>query len=349
MSGNDHGNGKEGTRVGRNGREIILLGLLNIESVYDKEWMSKKEEIKKDIENKAVKLNQAFKDPFYFHEHFEFLSAEDYQYVKNNYIYSAILIFNPNIEKQKGGVAEKETSEGKEGTGVEGIQERNKGEESNKHGEGKEGKKEEGVGVLVLTCKKMQKTQMKYMLIKMLKREIRVESVVLKKKQGIPVALTKGKKNEDRDETDSKHIDRTNWENESGNIKGESKYNNTEKLTKLEKQEKHSELKYMDNKLDEYPPGVTKKPFDAKVNNFFNMTAYLYSNSNLLTNTSLMQREYGDDEWADKLRRKKKEKLDTERNFTQKGANSLHVTGTASPNKSGGGFINSFTSLFKTK
>lgn len=345
MSGNDREKEKEGTRIGGNEREIILLGLLNIESVYDKDWMSKKEEIKKDIENKAVKLNRAFKDPFYFHEHFEFLSAEDYQYVKNNYIYSAILIFNPNIEKQKGVVVGKE---GKKERGASGIQERNKGEESNRHGEGKEGKKEEGVGVLVLTCKKMQKTQMKYMLIKMLKREIRVESVVLKKKQGVPVGRTKSRKSEGRDDIDSKHVDKSNWENGSENNKGERKYNNAEKLTKLEKQEKHSELKYLDNKSEECP-GVTKKTFDTKVNNFFNMTAYLYSNSNVLTNTSLMQREYCDDEWADKLRRKKKEKLETERNFTQKGANGLHIKGTTSSTKTGGGFINSFTSLFKTK
>lgn len=342
MSENNREKEKEGTRIGGNEREIILLGLLNIESVYDDDWMSKKEEIKKDIENKAVKLNQAFKDPFYFNEHFEFLSAEDYQYVKNNYIYSAILIFNPNIEKQKGVVVGKEGKEGKEGN------ERNEGVESNRQGEGKEGKKEEGVGVLVLTCKKMQKTQMKYMLIKMLKREIRVESVVLKKKQGVPVGRTKGRKNEGKDESDSKHVDKTNWENGNGNNKEKKKYNNTEKLTKLEKQGKHSELKYLDNKSEECP-GVTKKPPDTKVNNFFNMTAYLYGNSNVLTNTSLMQREYCDDEWADKLRRKKKEKLETERNFTQKGADGLHVKGTASSTKIGGGFINSFTSLFKTK
>ncbi|CXH16268.1 hypothetical protein PBK173_000512400, partial [Plasmodium berghei] len=80
-----------------NEREIILLGFLNVDNVYGENWVSKKEEIKKDVEYKVVKLNQAFKYPSIFQEKFEFLSSDDYNYVKNNYIYSAILIFNPHL------------------------------------------------------------------------------------------------------------------------------------------------------------------------------------------------------------------------------------------------------------
>ncbi|EWC77498.1 hypothetical protein C923_01847 [Plasmodium falciparum UGT5.1] len=91
---------KEENKKGDKDREIILLGLLNLDSLYGENWFEEKEKIKKDIENKAVKLNQAFKYPSIFYEHFEFLSSDEYNYVKNNYIYSAILIYNPNISNK---------------------------------------------------------------------------------------------------------------------------------------------------------------------------------------------------------------------------------------------------------
>lgn len=317
-------------------REIILLGLLNIDNVYDKDWTDKKEEIKKDIETKAVKLNQAFRDPFYFHEHFEFLSAEDYQYVKNNYIYSAIVIFNPNIDKLKAAKRNEQTQSSPNGENAE----RNKGSTNT----------EEGAGVLVLTCKKMQKLKMKHMLIKMLKREIKVESVVLKKKEGS--IYNNLKKSGDKiynkdDNNDMKTVhgmnsvnNRENNNNNNVNNKEGTSFN--EKLTKLEK---HSDLKYLDDKSESYP-FVTKGAVDMKVNNFFNMTAYLYGTSNVLTNTSLVQREYGDDEWAEKLRRKKKERNEMENGLNKVRQNNPHVKTTA-PSRQMGGLIHSFTSLFK--
>lgn len=301
-------------------REIILLGLLNIETVYGKDWTNDKDIIKKDIENKAVKLNKAFKDPRYFHEHFEFLSAEDYQYVKNSYIYSAILIFNPNLNKQKG------------------LKEN---EKTNKHIGIKEGKKEEGIGVLVLTCKKMQKTKMKYMLIKMLKREIKVESVVLKKKEGIQ--NSRMKIGERGHENDKKNIQDINCRNEKENNEQQDNRLN-EKIAKMEK---HSELKYINGNSSMHPT-INRRPFDTKVNNFFNMTAYLYGASNVLTNTSLVQREYQDDEWAEKLRRKKREKGELPTTFTLKNENNANNKEAVS-NKSGRGLIETFTSLFKTR
>ncbi|SCA48428.1 conserved Plasmodium protein, unknown function [Plasmodium ovale] len=244
-----------------NGREIILLGFLNVDNIYGENWYIKKNEIKKDIELRAVKLNQAFKYPAIFHEKFEFLSAEDYNYVKNNYIYSAILIFNPNLEKKNA-----------DGADIHGSVVDGSGDERGSRGD--EEKKKEGIGVLVVTCKKMEKAKMKNILIKMLKKEIKVESTVLRY-NNLPSASTR------RRETNINSI------------------------------KKQTEIKHLENS-----PTITvspvvsnlNKPFDVKRNNFFNMTAYIYGSSSILANTSLIQREYGDDEWAEKLRKKKKEK-----------------------------------------
>ncbi|CRG98620.1 conserved Plasmodium protein, unknown function [Plasmodium relictum] len=311
-----------------NEREIILLGLLNMEGVYGENWLSKKNEIKKDIEYKAVKLNQAFKQSSIFHENFEFLSADDYNYVKNNYIYSAILIFNPNLTS-KNSNKEKENNENlvnnykrdiymisdnkksKENKLNENVKinenEENK-ENCSDDGKLKEGnqgtehikdnldKKKEGIGVLVVTCKKMEKTKMKHILIKMLKKEIKVESTVLKCKDKISKCTIKN--------------------NENNKTKS--------KLT---------EIKYLDK------PDTSiniSKPFDVKKNNFFNMTAYIYGSSSILANTSLVQREYRDDEWAEKLRRTKKEK-EVSKTISDNNKDSKKETG----------LIRSFTSLFK--
>ncbi|KNC37152.1 hypothetical protein PFLG_02350 [Plasmodium falciparum RAJ116] len=408
---------KEENKKGDKDREIILLGLLNLDSLYGENWFEEKEKIKKDIENKAVKLNQAFKYPSIFYEHFEFLSSDEYNYVKNNYIYSAILIYNPNIsnkhniEKKKNqgskikichnGVID--SNQGKELTGTQHTNEKrnyedrgylknepvdhsknesvdhsknesvdhsknepvdhsknesvdhskNESEDHSKnepvdhsknesvdhsknesvdhsknesvdhsknesvdhsknepvdhsknepvdhsknepvdhsknepvdhsknnskdclnhdekhHADGNHDKKKEGIGVLVITCKKMEKVKMKHLLIKMLKKEIKVESVVLKYKENIP------------------HLPKSNNENK----------------------QKQTEIKYLDKEENISSPFMLNKNFDVKRNNFFNMTAYIYGSSNILANTSLVQREYCDDEWAEKLRKTKKEK-----------------------------------------
>ncbi|CRG98204.1 conserved Plasmodium protein, unknown function [Plasmodium gallinaceum] len=313
-----------------NEREIILLGFLNMECVYGKNWFSKKNEIKKDIEYKAVKLNQAFKHPSIFHENFEFLSADDYNYVKNNYIYSAILIFNPNLtnknsneekENNKNSVNNskknvymisnnKKSKENKSKIENIKIHENEKNtEECSNDSQLKEvnneteqikdnlDKKKEGIGVLVVTCKKMEKIKMKHILIKMLKKEIKVESTVLKCKDKI-----------------------SNY-----NIKNNEDNKSKSKLT---------EIKYLDK------PDISlniNKPFDVKKNNFFNMTAYIYGSSNILANTSLVQREYCDDEWAEKLRRTKKEKAEINKTVSDNNKESRKETG----------LIRSFTSLFK--
>ncbi|ETW19389.1 hypothetical protein PFAG_01706 [Plasmodium falciparum Santa Lucia] len=312
---------KEENKKGDKDREIILLGLLNLDSLYGENWFEEKEKIKKDIENKAVKLNQAFKYPSIFYEHFEFLSSDEYNYVKNNYIYSAILIYNPNIsnkhniEKKKNqgskikichnGVID--SNQGKELTGTQHTNEKRNYEDRDHsknnskdclnhdekhHADGNHDKKKEGIGVLVITCKKMEKVKMKHLLIKMLKKEIKVESVVLKYKENIP------------------HLPKSNNENK----------------------QKQTEIKYLDKEENISSPFMLNKNFDVKRNNFFNMTAYIYGSSNILANTSLVQREYCDDEWAEKLRKTKKEKQENNQSTDGFSNNIL---------------IRSFTSLFK--
>ncbi|KEG01547.1 conserved Plasmodium protein, unknown function [Plasmodium vinckei vinckei] len=276
-----------------NEREIILLGFLNVDNVYGENWVSKKNEIKKDIEYKVVKLNQAFKDPSIFQEKFEFLSTDDYNYVKNNYIYSAILIFNPHLNdtttnndkqsniftNQKSGSNCRVTANdclngsNKLNTGInneENVKENNevKEKETNCNSE----KKKEGIGVLVVTCKKMDKPKMKHILIKMLKKEIKVESTVLKY-------------------------------NGNSNLT-----NNTNIQTTLNSNEYNINKNNYTDRAYISPTININKPFDVKRNNFFNMTAYIYGSSAILENTNLIQREYGDDEWANKLRKTKRER-----------------------------------------
>ncbi|SOV13075.1 conserved Plasmodium protein, unknown function [Plasmodium sp. gorilla clade G2] len=341
---------KEENKKGDKDREIILLGLLNLDSLYGENWFHEKENIKKDIENKAVKLNQAFKYPSIFYEHFEFLSSDEYNYVKNNYIYSAILIYNPNINNKHNNEKKKnqgskikschnevvDSNESQENTDTQDLNEQIKNEknEKNEHVvdskdehvidskndnvdhssneqvnlsknnskdclnndekrvDGNHDKKKEGIGVLVVTCKKMEKIKMKHILIKMLKKEIKVESVVLKYKENIP------------------HLPKSNNENK----------------------QKQTEIKYLDKQENISSPFILNNNFDVKRNNFFNMTAYIYGSSNILTNTSLIQREYCDDEWAEKLRKTKKEKQENNQSTDSFSNNIL---------------IRSFTSLFK--
>ncbi|GAB64796.1 hypothetical protein PCYB_032090 [Plasmodium cynomolgi strain B] len=210
-------------RRGDKEREVILLGILNIENVYGKDWIKKKKEVKKDLQSKSVKLNQAFKNPAIFHERFEFLSAEDFSCVKNNYIYSAIVIFNPNLGGNSLG--------------------------------GEEPVSEEG--------------------------DIREDAPPL----------------------------------------GQAKVKNTS------------------SSIVHPPSDVANKPFNVSRNNFFNMTAYIYGSSNLLANTSLILREYGDDEWAERLRRTKKGKEQA------RGGPPPGAQDSAAPRE--GGLIKTFTSLFK--
>ncbi|ETW37497.1 hypothetical protein C923_01845 [Plasmodium falciparum UGT5.1] len=138
----------------------------------------------------------------------------------------------------------------------------------------------------------MEKVKMKHLLIKMLKKEIKVESVVLKYKENIP------------------HLPKSNNENK----------------------QKQTEIKYLDKEENISSPFMLNKNFDVKRNNFFNMTAYIYGSSNILANTSLVQREYCDDEWAEKLRKTKKEKQENNQSTDGFSNNIL---------------IRSFTSLFK--
>ncbi|CDO63630.1 conserved Plasmodium protein, unknown function [Plasmodium reichenowi] len=392
---------KEENKKGDKDREIILLGLLNLDSLYGENWFEEKEKIKKDIENKAVKLNQAFKYPSIFYEHFEFLSSDEYNYVKNNYIYSAILIYNPNISN-KHNIQNKKNQGSKIKICYNGVVNSNQGQEhtatqhttekmnyeqrshsknesvdhsknesidhsknesvdhsknepvdhsknepvdhsknepvdhsknepvdhsknesvdhsknepvdhsknepvdhsknnskdclnhdEKHHVDGNHDKKKEGIGVLVITCKKMEKVKMKHLLIKMLKKEIKVESVVLKYKENIP------------------HLPKSNNENK----------------------QKQTEIKYLDKEENISSPFMLNKNFDVKRNNFFNMTAYIYGSSSILANTSLVQREYCDDEWAEKLRKTKKEK---------------HENNQSTDSFSNNILIRSFTSLFK--
>ncbi|SOV12923.1 conserved Plasmodium protein, unknown function [Plasmodium gaboni] len=370
---------KEENKKGDKDREIILLGLLNLDSLYGENWFHEKEKIKKDIENKAVKLNQAFKYPSIFYEHFEFLSSDEYNYVKNNYIYSAILIYNPNINNKHNNEKKKnqgskikschndviDSNESQENTDTQDLNEQIKNEqikneqikneqiknEQNEHvdhskdehvvhskdehvdhskdehvdhskdehvdhskdehvnlsrnnskdcpnndekqrADVNHDKKKEGIGVLVVTCKKMEKIKMKHILIKMLKKEIKVESVVLKYKENIP------------------HLQKSNNENK----------------------QKQTEIKYLDKQENISSPFILNNNFDVKRNNFFNMTAYIYGSSNILAKTSLIQREYCDDEWAEKLRKTKKEKQENNQSNDSFSNNIL---------------IRSFTSLFK--
>ncbi|CAD2100164.1 conserved Plasmodium protein, unknown function [Plasmodium vinckei] len=281
-----------------NEREIILLGFLNVDNVYGENWVSKKDEIKKDVEYKVVKLNQAFKYPSIFQEKFEFLSTDDYNYVKNNYIYSAILIFNPHLndtttnnDKQSTIVTNKKSGSNcrvtvndclngsnkldSEIKNEENVKENNemKEKEANCNSE----KKKEGIGVLVVTCKKMDKPKMKHVLIKMLKKEIKVESTVLKYNGN------------------SNLTNNTNMQTSLNS----NEYNiNKNKLT----ENNYTDRAYISPTIN------INKPFDVKRNNFFNMTAYIYGSSAILENTNLIQREYGDDEWANKLRKTKRER-----------------------------------------
>ncbi|EUR73720.1 hypothetical protein PFBG_01782 [Plasmodium falciparum 7G8] len=285
---------KEENKKGDKDREIILLGLLNLDSLYGENWFEEKEKIKKDIENKAVKLNQAFKYPSIFYEHFEFLSSDEYNYVKNNYIYSAILIYNPNISN-KHNIEKKKNQGSKIKICHNGVIDSNQGKEltGTQHTNEKRNYEDrEGIGVLVITCKKMEKVKMKHLLIRMLKKEIKVESVVLKYKENIP------------------HLPKSNNENK----------------------QKQTEIKYLDKEENISSPFMLNKNFDVKRNNFFNMTAYIYGSSNILANTSLVQREYCDDEWAEKLRKTKKEKQENNQSTDGFSNNIL---------------IRSFTSLFK--
>ncbi|SOV21958.1 conserved Plasmodium protein, unknown function [Plasmodium sp. DRC-Itaito] len=331
---------KEENKKGDKDREIILLGLLNLDSLYGENWFHEKEKIKKDIENKAVKLNQAFKYPSIFYEHFEFLSSDEYNYVKNNYIYSAILIYNPNINNKHNNEKKKnqgskikschndviDSNENQENKDTQDLNDQIKNEQNehvvhspNEHvdhskdehvnlsrnnskdcpnndekqrADVNHDKKKEGIGVLVVTCKKMEKIKMKHILIKMLKKEIKVESVVLKYKENIP------------------HLPKSNNENK----------------------QKQTEIKYLDKQENISSPFILNNNFDVKRNNFFNMTAYIYGSSNILANTSLIQREYCDDEWAEKLRKTKKEKQENNQSNDSFSNNIL---------------IRSFTSLFK--
>ncbi|CAD2088080.1 conserved Plasmodium protein, unknown function [Plasmodium vinckei brucechwatti] len=283
-----------------NEREIILLGFLNVDNVYGENWVSKKDEIKKDVEYKVVKLNQAFKYPSIFQEKFEFLSTDDYNYVKNNYIYSAILIFNPHLndtttttnnDKQSTIVTNKKSGSNCRVTANDCLNDSNKLDSGiknednvNENNEVKEKeancnseKKKEGIGVLVVTCKKMDKPKMKHILIKMLKKEIKVESTVLKY-------------NGNSNLTSNTNMQTSLSSNE---------YNiNKNKLT----DNNYTDRAYISPTIN------INKPFDVKRNNFFNMTAYIYGSSAILENTNLIQREYGDDEWANKLRKTKRER-----------------------------------------
>ncbi|VTZ67762.1 conserved Plasmodium protein, unknown function [Plasmodium chabaudi chabaudi] len=292
-----------------NEREIILLGFLNVDNVYGENWVTKKDEIKKDVEYKVVKLNQAFKYPSIFQEKFEFLSTEDYNYVKNNYIYSAILIFNPHLndttnnnnnndnnnnnnnDKQSsifpsqkcGSNCRVTTSDCLNGSNKldseikieENVKETNEGTEKEVNCNSE--KKKEGIGVLVVTCKKMDKPKMKHILIKMLKKEIKVETTVLKY-------------NGTSNLTSNTNI-QTNLNSNEYNI-------NKNKLT----ENNYTDKAYISPTIN------INKPFDVKRNNFFNMTAYIYGSSAILENTNLIQREYRDDEWANKLRKTKRER-----------------------------------------
>ncbi|CDU17027.1 conserved Plasmodium protein, unknown function [Plasmodium yoelii] len=311
-----------------NEREIILLGFLNVDNVYGENWVSKKEEIKKDVEYKVVKLNQAFKYPSIFQENFEFLSSDDYNYVKNNYIYSAILIYNPHLndittnsnnnhDKQNSIFGNKKCNSNcrvtineclndskrlnSEIKNQENIKENNelKEQEGNYNSE----KKKEGIGVLVVTCKKMDKPKMKHILIKMIKKEIKVESTVLKY-NGI-----------------SNIANSANSENSENNASSENNAHTN----------KYADRAYISPSIN------IDKPFDVRRNNFFNMTAYIYGSSAILENTNLIQREYGDDEWANKLRKTKKERKEI--NKTNNDSNIEMFK----DNK----IIKTFTSLFK--
>ncbi|VWU51692.1 conserved protein, unknown function [Hepatocystis sp. ex Piliocolobus tephrosceles] len=335
-------------------REIILLGLLDIDTVYGSDWHSNLDAIKKDIEHKAVKLNLAFKHLRIFEEKFEFLSLDDYNYVKNNYIYSAILVFNPNLINNNSTTAnnkictnsniiknskDKEKNEDTvinaniinkeikvENKSTEGhnipnrnnnlsnknniennyntnnkIDEKETKNISENESENNVEKKKEGIGVLVITCKKIEKLRMKSILIKMLKNEIKVESTVLRK-----------------------------------NFKPPTKY--PLKTTELNTSKtKMTEIKYTDNPNETKPISGGENLFDVRRNNFFNTTALIYGSSNILANTSLVTKEYDENELAEKLKKAKKDKLLTEQIPKD---NNVKV-------KKGHKIFKSFTSLFK--
>lgn len=319
-------------------REIILIGILNVEDTYGKDWLSKRNEIKKELELEIVKLNRVFREPALFHEKFEVLSAEDYALVKKCYIYSSILIFNPNLMKQKkdhinssttlqpnqstiGSTLQEEDEKQtkiKKGTTMpnkelllssESPQQTNCALNTNKEIT----KKKEGIGVLILTCKKMPKARTKYMVIEMIKKQIKVKTTLLKCKDSFQNIGHINNKNKNNSNNSSNN---NNSNSNSSNVK-----NKDTELKSLEEQ-----------KEDEEEIPINMNNFHAKRNNFFNMTAYLYGSSTVLSNTSLIHREYCEEEWINKLRRKKKEEANAE---MQKESNK--------------GFIKSFTSYFKSQ
>ncbi|ANQ06234.1 Uncharacterized protein PCOAH_00005000 [Plasmodium coatneyi] len=329
-------------RRGDKEREVILLGILNIENVYGKDWIKKKKEVKKDLENKSVKLNQAFKNPTIFHERFEFLNVDEYSCVKNNYIYSAIVIFNPNLGGNSSGenigedapVGQTKVKNTCVVNGGKNVMHTARGGASSIRGGttshpgeppvNRPSQKKEGVGVLVVTCKKTDSEKMKHILIKMLKQEIKVECTALKCKDSYLSSLSHVRR-EDREvkgkHTEIRHLDR---QAASPDVT-QSRLQSTVPLAAP----------------SSVPPplDVENKPFNVSRNNFFNMTAYIYGSSNLLANTSLILREYGDDEWAERLRRTKKGKEQT-RGGPPPGAQDTSPTRES-------GLIKTFTSLFK--
>ncbi|EUD65205.1 hypothetical protein C922_04334 [Plasmodium inui San Antonio 1] len=355
-------------RRGDKEREVILLGILNIENVYGKDWIKKKKEVKRDLQNKAVKLNQAFKNPAIFHERFEFLSVDHYSCVKNNYIYSAIVIFNPNLGGISSGGDEalseggdvrdvappgqakvKNTCVVSSGQHVAGA---GQGGASSQGGLASTGgtsslgggttppgdplvtrppEKKEGLGVLVVTCKKTDSEKMKHILIKMLKKEVKVECTVLKCKGGQFSSLSHVRR-EDA-EVKEKHTEIRHLDRPAASLDvAQSRVHSRALSTAASSAASAAESPVLP------PSDAANKLFNVSRNNFFNMTAYIYGSSHLLANTSLITREYGDDEWAERLRRTKKGK-EHERGGAP-GAQDI-----SAPRESG--LIKTFTSLFK--
>ncbi|CAI7718176.1 conserved Plasmodium protein, unknown function [Plasmodium vivax] len=340
-----------GDRRGDKEREVILLGILNIESVYGKEWVKKKKEVKKDLQSRSVMLNQAFKNPHIFHERFEFLSADDYSCVKNNYIYSAIVIFNPNLGGNSSGGEEPVSEGGHMGEDAPAGQAKVKntcvvsGGQHTRHaaqggaaslcgGSTCRPEKKEGVGVLVVTCKKTDSEKMKNILVKMLKKEIRVECTALKCKDGHFSSLSHVRR-EERDvrgkHTEIRYLDRPPASPAAVQSSVQSGVQSSAQSTL------QSTLQFASPPA----PSAANKPFNVSRNNFFNMTAYIYGSSNLLANSSLILREYGDDEWAERLRRTKKGKEQAH------GGPSPPTGAHDASEPREGGLIKTFTSLFK--
>ncbi|KJP87008.1 hypothetical protein AK88_03290 [Plasmodium fragile] len=364
-------------RRGDKEREVILLGILNIDNVYGKDWITKKKEVKKDLQNKSIKLNHTFKNPSAFQERFEFLTLEDYNAVKNNYIYSAIVIFNPNLglnssagedagqdaraDAPVGQAKVKNTcvvSGGENAPRVANTArdvnnannapagEYSNGGASSLRGATTPTKKKEGVGVLVVTCKKTNNDKMKHILIKMLKEEIKVECTVLKCRDGHFSSLSHVRR-EEREvkgkHTEIRHLGRpvpSSPDVPHSRVQSIAPSEAASIVTPpSDATNKPFDVSNKPFDATTKPFDATNKPFDVSRNNFFNMTAYIYGSSNLLANTSLILREYGDDEWAERLRRTKKGK-------EQKlGGCPPGAQDTSTSRESG--LIKTFTSLFK--